>query len=75
MTRIGLYYSDDERPPSYFQLDLERPKVGRVLRFDSLSKIISAGMRLSWAFGRKAPLDVIYVQVRPNATDSKNCRE
>lgn len=75
MTRIGLFYSDDKRPPSYFQLDLEQPKVGRVLRFDSLSKIISVGMRLSWVSGRKAPIDVIRVKVRPNATDSKNCRE
>ncbi|KAI9574054.1 hypothetical protein HD554DRAFT_2035152 [Boletus coccyginus] len=63
ITRIGLFYSDDERPPSYFQLDLEQPKVGRVLRFDSLSKIISAGMRLSWVSGREALIDVTHVQV------------
>lgn len=36
-----LYYSDDERPPSYFQLELELPEVGRVLRFDNFLEIIS----------------------------------
>jgi len=57
-----LYYRDDERPPSYFQLELELPEVGRVLRFDSLSKIISAGMRFGWASGPKALIDAIIVQ-------------
>ncbi|KIJ67145.1 hypothetical protein HYDPIDRAFT_109163, partial [Hydnomerulius pinastri MD-312] len=40
-----IYYSDDERPPPYFQCELEQPEVGRVLHLDSFSKIISAGMR------------------------------
>ncbi|KAH0832989.1 pyridoxal phosphate-dependent transferase [Lanmaoa asiatica] len=57
-----LYYSDDERPPSYFQLELELPEVGRVLRFDSFSKIISAGMRFGWASGPKVLIDAINVQ-------------
>ncbi|KAF9223812.1 PLP-dependent transferase [Gyrodon lividus] len=57
-----LYYSDDERPPSYFQLELEQPEVGRVLRFDSFSKIISAGMRFGFASGPKAIIDAIDVQ-------------
>ncbi|KIJ60401.1 hypothetical protein HYDPIDRAFT_190072 [Hydnomerulius pinastri MD-312] len=57
-----MYYSDDERPPSYFQLELEQPEVGRVLRFDSFSKIISAGMRFGFASGPKAIIDAIDVQ-------------
>ncbi|KAL6306562.1 PLP-dependent transferase [Sparassis latifolia] len=46
-----LYYGKAERPPSYFALERGEPEVGRVLRFDSLSKVVSAGMRmgaLSW---------------------------
>ncbi|KII84441.1 hypothetical protein PLICRDRAFT_118253, partial [Plicaturopsis crispa FD-325 SS-3] len=39
------------RYPSYFQLELEEPEVGRVLRFDSLSKVLSAGIRIGFASG------------------------
>lgn len=64
-----LYYSDEERPPSYFQLELELPEVGRVLRFDSFSKIISGGIRFGWASGPKALIDAINVQVCPDVTN------
>ncbi|TPX62847.1 hypothetical protein PhCBS80983_g00084 [Powellomyces hirtus] len=40
-----------ERAPTYFSLDRDQ----RVLRFDSFSKIFSAGMRLGWVTG-PAPL-------------------
>lgn len=33
--------------PSYFSLDTD----GRVLRFDSFSKILSAGARIGWCSG------------------------
>lgn len=46
-----LYYGDAERPPSYFKLELEQPQIGRVLRFDSVSKILSAGIRIGFATG------------------------
>jgi len=46
-----LYYGKAPRPPSYFTLELEEPEVGRVLRFDSLSKILSAGCRIGFASG------------------------
>ncbi|KAH9928351.1 pyridoxal phosphate-dependent transferase [Fomitopsis serialis] len=42
-----LYYGDAARYPSYFTLELEQPEVGRVLRFDSLSKILSSGIRMT----------------------------
>ncbi|CAK5268113.1 unnamed protein product [Mycena citricolor] len=43
-----LFYGKD-RTPSYFALEkTELKSVGRVLRFDSLSKILSAGMRLGF---------------------------
>ncbi|ORY74220.1 PLP-dependent transferase [Neocallimastix californiae] len=35
------------RIPSFFSMDID----GRVLRFDSFSKVISAGMRLGWVSG------------------------
>lgn len=46
-----LYYGTAPRPPSYFTLELEEPEVGRVLRFDSLSKILSAGLRIGFTSG------------------------
>ncbi|KDQ52638.1 hypothetical protein JAAARDRAFT_39888 [Jaapia argillacea MUCL 33604] len=46
-----LYYGDAARPPSYFALELEEPEAGRVLRFDSLSKILSAGIRIGFVSG------------------------
>ncbi|TFK49721.1 PLP-dependent transferase [Heliocybe sulcata] len=46
-----LYFGEAARPPSYFTLELEEPEVGRVLRFDSLSKILSAGVRIGFATG------------------------
>ena len=40
-----LYYGDGPRPESYFTLEAQDDQpVGRVIRFDSLSKILSAGM-------------------------------
>ncbi|KAF8150114.1 PLP-dependent transferase [Crassisporium funariophilum] len=54
-----LYYGKAPRYPSYFSLELEEPEVGRVLRFDSLSKILSAGIRIGFASGPEALLTAI----------------
>ncbi|THH31490.1 hypothetical protein EUX98_g2696 [Antrodiella citrinella] len=54
-----LYYGDAPRPPSYFALELEQPEVGRVLRFDSLSKILSSGLRIGFASGPEELLRAI----------------
>ncbi|KAL5486261.1 hypothetical protein ACEPAI_7307 [Sanghuangporus weigelae] len=54
-----LYYGKSLRPPSYFALEEELGEVGRVLRFDSLSKIVSAGMRIGFASGPKPILDAM----------------
>lgn len=54
-----LYYGKAARYPSYFTLELEGPEVGRVLRFDSLSKILSAGIRIGFASGPVALLQAI----------------
>ncbi|KAJ7157622.1 TdiD protein [Mycena crocata] len=57
-----LFYGTDPtvRPPSYFTMEASDPScaghpTGRVLRFDSISKILSAGMRIGFASG-PAPL-------------------
>ncbi|KAF9553975.1 PLP-dependent transferase [Agrocybe pediades] len=54
-----LYYGKEPRYPSYFALELEEPEVGHVLRFDSLSKILSAGIRIGFASGPEALLNAI----------------
>ncbi|KAJ8088441.1 hypothetical protein PM082_022514 [Marasmius tenuissimus] len=59
-----LYYADTPQPPSYFALEAtlaerEGLQVGRVVRFDSLSKILSAGMRIGWASGPEPIIDAM----------------
>ena len=58
-----LYFGKAVRPPSYFRLELETPEVGRVVRFDSFSKILSAGMRMGFASGPKAIIDSMDLHV------------
>jgi len=52
-----VYYGKAPRPRSYFSLEHEEPVVGRVLRFDSLSKVLSAGIRIGFASGPTVILD------------------
>ena len=59
-----LYYGDAARYPSYFALELEQPEVGRVLRFDSLSKILSSGIRIGFASGPEPLLQALDMHVR-----------
>ena len=59
-----LYYGDAPRVPSYFALERKLSAVGRVLRFDSLSKILSSGMRIGFVSGPEAILDAMDVHVR-----------
>ncbi|KIO34427.1 hypothetical protein M407DRAFT_64463 [Tulasnella calospora MUT 4182] len=57
-----LYYGEQERPPSYFKLETEDGHpVGQVVRFDSLSKIISAGLRLGFVSGPSRVVDAIAI--------------
>jgi len=60
-----LYYGDAPRYPSYFTLELQQPEVGRVLRFDSLSKILSSGIRIGFACGPEPIMQAIDMHVRP----------
>ncbi|EIW57619.1 PLP-dependent transferase [Trametes versicolor FP-101664 SS1] len=54
-----LYFGSTPRPPSYFSLELEQPEVGRVIRFDSLSKILSSGIRIGFMCGPDALMTVV----------------
>ncbi|WVQ93076.1 hypothetical protein IAU59_000140 [Kwoniella sp. CBS 9459] len=48
------YYLATELIPSYFELEKQvYPEGGRVLRFDSFSKLLSAGLRLGFVTGPK----------------------
>jgi tryptophan aminotransferase len=59
-----LYYGDAPRPPSYFKLEQEvLHEAGRVIRFDSFSKVLSAGLRIGFACGPKPIIDAIDMHV------------
>lgn len=47
-----LYFGKEERPPSYFALESQMGGlVGNVIRFDSFSKVLSAGIRIGCIAG------------------------
>ncbi|KAH9957151.1 pyridoxal phosphate-dependent transferase [Russula dissimulans] len=56
-----MYFGARPRIPSYFMLEAQtgNRSVGRVLRFDSFSKIISAGIRIGFVTGPAPLLDAI----------------
>ncbi|TCD61660.1 hypothetical protein EIP91_008108 [Steccherinum ochraceum] len=56
---VYVYYGTSPKPPSYFSLEREQATVGRVLRFDSLSKVLSSGLRLGFASGPAALMTAI----------------
>lgn len=56
------YYLTQNLIPSYFELETEFfPEGGHVIRFDSFSKLLSAGIRLGFATGPKDILHAIDV--------------
>ncbi|OBZ66161.1 Kynurenine/alpha-aminoadipate aminotransferase, mitochondrial [Grifola frondosa] len=59
-----LYFGDAPRPPSYFALDAAQPEVGRVVRFDSLSKVISSGMRIGFISAPASIVDAIDIHTQ-----------
>ena len=48
---FSLYYGPEPRPPSYFSLEREQPEAGWVIRFDSVSKVLSSGIRVGFVSG------------------------
>ena len=57
-------------PADIFALELEQPEVGRVLRFDSLSKVLSAGIRIGFLCGPEPLMTLIDMHVRPRGVCS-----
>lgn len=55
-----LHFDRPNRAPSYFELEKsDGGERGRVIRFDSLSKVLSSGMRLGFVTGPVPIMDVI----------------
>ncbi|KAG0338505.1 hypothetical protein BG000_003850 [Podila horticola] len=50
-----FYLQYGDKIPSYLSMDVD----GRVLRFDSFSKILSSGLRVGWATGPPALINVM----------------
>ncbi|KAJ3565954.1 hypothetical protein NP233_g7312 [Leucocoprinus birnbaumii] len=68
-----LYYGSELRPPSYFSLEKQiLPETGRVLRFDSLSKVFSAGMRLGFASGPEPILTAIGIHTETSTSQTSS---
>ena len=63
-----LYYGDTPRPASYFELERDQPQVGRVVRFDSLSKVLSSGLRIGFVSGPDPIVQAIDMHVRSTYT-------
>ena len=59
-----LYFGSAPRPPSYFTLERDQPEVGRVIRFDSLSKVLSSGMRIGFISAPQPIIDAVVLHVR-----------
>ncbi|CAH0550715.1 unnamed protein product [Brassicogethes aeneus] len=58
----------DEKPTSFLNLDTE----GRVMRFDSLSKVLSSGLRLGWLTGPKQLVQNIELHVQSSYLHSSS---
>lgn len=54
-----MHFMDDVTP-SFLSLDVD----GRVLRFDSLSKILSSGLRIGWVTGPKQLINNLELHVQ-----------
>lgn len=68
-----IYYGDKPKPPSYFRLEKEiLGEVGRVLRFDSFSKVMSAGFRLGWLTGPEPILNKIEAHSMTNVVQASS---
>ena len=61
-----LYYGKAARPKSYFDLEASQVETGGVIRFDSMSKILSAGIRIGFASGPTPILQAMNIHVRQN---------
>eukprot|EP00760_Papus_ankaliazontas_P000657 PhM_4_TR10170/c0_g1_i1/m.4188/K00825/AADAT, KAT2; kynurenine/2-aminoadipate aminotransferase len=58
-----LYFGEESNRKSFFSMDVD----GRVLRFDSFSKVLSAGMRIGWVTGPSELIDQIQLDMQTQA--------
>ncbi|XP_022915117.1 kynurenine/alpha-aminoadipate aminotransferase, mitochondrial [Onthophagus taurus] len=56
----------DELVPSFLSMDVQ----GRVLRFDSFSKVLSSGLRLGWVTGPKQLIQAIELHIQSSTLHS-----
>ena len=63
-----LQFNNGNRVPSFYSMDVD----GRVLRFDSFSKILSSGLRLGFVTGPKPLIEriMLHMQVSSMHTTS-----
>jgi hypothetical protein len=55
-----LHFNPAQQAPSYIELEgRDGGETGRVIRFDSMSKILSSGMRIGFLTGPKEVVDVV----------------
>ncbi|KIJ40419.1 hypothetical protein M422DRAFT_780719 [Sphaerobolus stellatus SS14] len=55
-----IYYGSAPKPASYFELEKKiGGELGRVLRFDSFSKVLAAGFRIGWVTGPSRLVEAI----------------
>ena len=60
-----LYYGNEARPDSYFTLEgKDNEGTGIVLRFDSLSKVLSSGLRVAFVTGPTPVLEKMELLVK-----------
>lgn len=58
----------DEQPVSFLSLDTE----GRVIRFDSFSKVITSGLRVGWLTGPKQLVQTIELHIQSSYLHSSS---
>lgn len=63
-----LTFDDTERLPSFYSMD----KDGRVIRFDSFSKIVAPGLRLAFATGPKPLMDKFLLHCQASVQHSSS---
>jgi kynurenine/2-aminoadipate aminotransferase len=60
---MKIFYNFNMLEISFLSMDTE----GRVLRFDSLSKVLSSGLRIGWCTGHKTLIERIHLHMQTNS--------
>jgi kynurenine/2-aminoadipate aminotransferase len=65
-----FYLQYGDKIPSYLSMDVD----GRVLRFDSFSKILSSGLRVGWATGPPELINVMNLVTQVRLDEAITCK-